>query len=265
MRSFGATTNRRECFFDMAGDWIKIEHATPDKPEIVKMSGILDMDQDAVTGKLIRLWIWADQNSEMGNGVTVTDSFIDRVTFCSGFSAALRNVGWLTGKNGCLTLPNFDRHNGQTAKDRANINRRVAKHRKKNNALPVTDVTLEPLQKPLPEKRREEKNNTTYLNACAEEINQFPSSVEEVEHYMKNQHVRPQDESELRKCAESFLDELQAVGWKNKQGIPLADWKPLARKSARIWFETSFNNRKSYPTKQSNVRMDNKGINIKPE
>lgn len=145
----------------MAGDWIKIEHATPDKPEVVKMASLLGIDQDAVVGKLIRLWVWADLNSVNGNDVTVTDSFLDRITFCSGFSVALRNVGWLTGKNSCLMLPNFDRHNGQTAKNRAITNRRVAKHRVKCNEETVTEVTDKPLQKSLPEKRREEFNPLT--------------------------------------------------------------------------------------------------------
>ena len=63
----------------MAGDWIKVEHTTPDKPEVVKLAGILGIDQDAVVGKLLRLWIWADQQSVSGNAITVTNSFLDRL------------------------------------------------------------------------------------------------------------------------------------------------------------------------------------------
>ena len=138
----------------MAGDWIKVEHTTPDKPEVVKLADMLGIDQDAVVGKLLRLWIWADQQSVSGNAITVTNSFLDRLVFCPGFAAGLVKVGWLNGRNGLLSIPNFDRHNGQTAKNRANTNRRVANHRKGRNDETVTDVTPEPLQKPLPEKRR---------------------------------------------------------------------------------------------------------------
>lgn len=144
----------------MAGDWIKVENTTPDKPEVVKMADVLGIDQDAVVGKLVRLWIWADENSIDGNGVSVTDLFIDRLTFQKGFALALRNVGWLTGKNSCLMLPNFDRHNGQTSKDRANTNRRVAKHRASCNGDGVTTQ----LQKPLPEKSRVEHNRRGVVN-----------------------------------------------------------------------------------------------------
>jgi hypothetical protein len=141
----------------MAGDWIKIEHTTPDKPEVVTMADLIGIDQDAVTGKLLRLWIWVDQQSVDGNAVSVTNSFLDRLVFCPGFAAAMRKVGWIEGRDSALTFPDLDRHNGQTAKQRAASNRRVAKSRS-CNAPAVTNVTLPPLQKPLPEKRREEKN-----------------------------------------------------------------------------------------------------------
>jgi hypothetical protein len=135
----------------MAGDWIKLEHATPDKPEIVNMSSILKMDQDAVFGKCVRLWIWADQQTVDGNALSVTEPFIDRLTFCPGFAAALRHVGWLSGREGRLMIPNFDRHNGQTAKNRAQTKARV--ERSRSTQCNATSVT-----KPLPEKRREKNS-----------------------------------------------------------------------------------------------------------
>ena len=44
----------------MAGEWIKIERSTMDKPEILRVARILGIDKDAVLGKLIRLWAWFD-------------------------------------------------------------------------------------------------------------------------------------------------------------------------------------------------------------
>ena len=76
----------------MAGDWIKTEHTLPDKPEIIRMAAMLDIDQDAVTGKLLRIWIWADQNSVSGEGIPVTCAFLDRLVDCKGFSAAMGAV-----------------------------------------------------------------------------------------------------------------------------------------------------------------------------
>ena len=157
----------------MAGDWIKIEHTTPDKPEVVGIAARLKIDQDAVAGKLLRIWIWADQNSVDGNAMGVTESFLDRLTGRRGFAAAMRHVGWLSGDDGTLTFPGFLRHNGASAKARADTNRRVAKHRKRN-----TNVTPEPLQKPLPEKRREEKSIEEAIASSPAAASQNPSQAE---------------------------------------------------------------------------------------
>ena len=115
------------------------------------MAEVLKIESDSVVGKLLRVWIWADQNSVDGNGVTVSDAFIDRLTGRKGFARAMRVCGWLEGENGCLSFPGFERHNGSTAKERASTNRRVAKHRKCNGVSVTKTVTRE-------EKRREEKN-----------------------------------------------------------------------------------------------------------
>ena len=143
----------------MAGDWIKIEMETPDKPEVVNMAAQLRLDQDAVTGKLFRIWTWADRNSVSGDGMPITAAFLDRLTNKKGFANAMRAVGWLMGDDGNLTFPGFSRHNGTTAKARAQNNRRVADHRGCNSPS-VTNVTVGPLQKALPEKRREDKEDT---------------------------------------------------------------------------------------------------------
>ena len=220
----------------MAGDWIKVEHITPDKPEVVKLAGILGIDQDAVVGKLLRLWIWADQQSVSGNAITVTNSFLDRLVFCPGFAAGLVKVGWLNGREGLLSIPNFDRHNGQSAKNRANTNRRVANSRKAHHERVAKtcneNVTLEPLQKPLPEKRRED--NTTTTTTTGREVCQFPKDVSEVDRFMDAQVLHPLGD-ELTRCAERFFNEQSAVGWRNRHGVPLADWRPMARQYAATW------------------------------
>ncbi|HAT7488649.1 TPA: hypothetical protein QCH64_002742 [Enterobacter asburiae] len=139
----------------MAANWIKVEVITPDKPEIFRLAEILKIDPDAVLGKAIRFWVWADQQTIDGNANSVTKNAIDRVAFMSGFADALITVGWLHESNGYLTLPNFDRHNGESSKKRALTNRRVSEHRKqkpKSNAKSVTNGE----RKTLPEEEEEE-------------------------------------------------------------------------------------------------------------
>lgn len=120
----------------MAGDWIKFEHATPDKPEIFRMAAILQIDPDAVLGKLARFWCWCDQQTVDGNSLGISESVIDRVTHQPGFSAALREVDWLQARSGSLAIPHFDRHNGHSAKARASASRKKARQRDKGYLSP---------------------------------------------------------------------------------------------------------------------------------
>jgi hypothetical protein len=118
----------------VAGDWIKVETTLPDKPEVLAIAGLLEIDPDAVVGKLIRIWSWADQHTVDGNAAGVTKSFIDRYTAVSGFADAMESVGWISFDGKRLAIPNFDIHNGQTGKARALTSRRVARHRGSGNA-----------------------------------------------------------------------------------------------------------------------------------
>lgn len=136
----------------MASSWIKVEVITPDKPEIFQIAEILNIDPDAVLGKLVRIWAWADQQTIDGNAGSVTRGVLDRISFITGFADALIAVGWLAYEDGKMVLPNFDRHNGESSKKRALTNRRVADHRKRE----TQKVTQPALQKALPEEEEEE-------------------------------------------------------------------------------------------------------------
>jgi len=166
----------------MAGDWIKIEITTPDKPEVIAIAARLRMDQDTVVGKLVRLWGWADLNSIDGNFLSISEQFIDRISQKKGFAAALRSVGWLHGKDGEISFPDFSRHNGKSAKLRAETARRVTNHRGKCNAKSVTNETagmvVDALQKPLPEKEKEylEREREEPAADFSKNVTPFPSA-----------------------------------------------------------------------------------------
>ena len=97
----------------MAGEWIKMEHTLPEKPEVMRMARILGIDPDAVVGKLVRFWGWVDGVSVDGVVDGVVDADIDSICRCSGFASACVAVGWLVMDNVAerATLPNFDNHN----------------------------------------------------------------------------------------------------------------------------------------------------------
>ena len=137
----------------MAGDWIKMQIGLDHSPEVIRLATALEIPETQVVGSLFKLWSWADQHTEDGNACGVTYFWIDRYISIDGFALALADVGWLSESDDGLLIPNFERHNGKSAKHRAKTNRRVSEHRKRNGAS-VTDRA----QKALPEKRREEKS-----------------------------------------------------------------------------------------------------------
>lgn len=138
----------------MRRSWIKIETNTPDKPEICVIASQLRLDADAVMGKLVRLWAWAELNVSDRNEVSVTMEFLDKVAGKKGFSAALEKAGWLQRKGDGLVFPNFERHNGRAAKGRAQTAMRVSRHRKRKNEAVAEEVN-EALEKPSLEAKNE--------------------------------------------------------------------------------------------------------------
>lgn len=146
----------------MAGDWLKIEKTLPEKPEVWQIAGILDLDPDAVVGKLIRVFSWFDEHTEYGNAPSVTELLLDRLVSVTGFTKALRVSGWIFTQGDEIVLRNFTRHNGKTAKTRATAQKRQEKYRHDN-------VTT----KCKPEKRREEKNIRDKKTCSIEPFNGF--------------------------------------------------------------------------------------------
>ena len=146
--------------------WIKFETSTSEKPEVWAIAQVLGIDADAVVGKLLRIWTWFDTQTVSGNAPSVTKALLDSKVCVSGFCQAMISVGWMIEEDGVICLPNFDRHNGKTAKNRALTSKRVAEHKasnakvtkrvtknfEKGNAPSVTSAL------PREEKRREENN-----------------------------------------------------------------------------------------------------------
>ena len=153
----------------MAGDWMKIELELPDKPEVHAIAGILSLDSDSVVGKLIRVWQWFDKHSTDGNVKNVTCALLDRIANISGFAEAMKKAGWLLVGDDQITIPNFEKHNGKTAKDRAETAIRVAKHRKIKAICGEIICNEKSVTETLLEKRREEKNKDQILSSSPPE------------------------------------------------------------------------------------------------
>ena len=102
----------------MAGDWLKMRVDLGDDPAVVAMSGNLDCSEFEVVGLLHRTWSWADRHTTDGTAPGITRAWLDRYTR-AGFAAALESVGWVGFSDAGIQFTNFERHNGQSAKTRA--------------------------------------------------------------------------------------------------------------------------------------------------
>lgn len=133
--------------------WLKFDVTTPEKPEVLAITIAMGWeDPDLTVGKLFKIWRWFDQHTVDGNAPSVTSALLDRLIGVTGLTQAVADAGWMIIHQGGLTLPNFETHNGKTAKDRALTAARVAnsKSNAKGNGPSVTGAL------PREEKRREE-------------------------------------------------------------------------------------------------------------
>lgn len=117
----------------MAGDWIKMRVDLADDPAVIGMANTLKMDEYQVIGRLHKLWSWADKHSVDGSVPHITGKWIDKHLEKAGFSSQMANVGWLVFDATGVTFPNFDRHNGKSAKSRAENTERARLSRKERD------------------------------------------------------------------------------------------------------------------------------------
>ena len=143
----------------MAGDWIKMRHNLETDPDVLWIAQTVGIDRFSVVGRLHMLWSWADQHSVDGCAISATNVFLDEHVCCAGFCNALRSVGWLSGEDWDLSFPNFVRHNGKSAKKRAQAQKTMAKRRSSEKQAPENVARFAQ-----PEKRREEKSNSISID-----------------------------------------------------------------------------------------------------
>lgn len=176
----------------MAGDWMKVEKATLDKPEVLQMACLLGVEPETIFGKLFRVWAWFDTHTEDGHAPTLTAALLDRIAGQNGLCKAMFEVNWLQKLDVGLALPNFDRHNGKSAKNRALAMARMKKSRAcygasvtkthKRYGASVTKASLE--------KRREENKKKKGVSFPAElDTEEFRSAWATYESYRTERNL----------------------------------------------------------------------------
>lgn len=143
----------------MAGDWIKVEQATVDKPEVLRLADLLGWDRRQALGLLVEFWCWLDKNLSASCPDFVrhiSKKSLDEVLHVQGFASSLEVIGWakFDDERSVMHIINAERHNGNTAKTRALDAKRKKEKRHENvremsGSQPDKNGTRE-------EKRREE-------------------------------------------------------------------------------------------------------------
>ncbi len=216
----------------MAGDWIKFQAATLDKPEVHAIAGDLRISPEAVIGHLLRVWVWADQQSLNGHALSVTLVTLDAVSRCDGFAKAMKKFGWLHGDDMDISLPNFDRHNGKSAKNRA-----LATERKQNERSRLNrdeNTTRE-------EKRRVKEKNTT----CSKRKRFSKPTPEDLRQYCETNGMNGQAIA----CIPDFLDFYESKGWL-VGNTPMKSWPHAFSR----WIRTNEKRPQTHPAANSGSR-----------
>lgn len=174
----------------MSLEWLKVAKATPDKPEILEIAEIHSIDHDAAFGKVFRVWSYFDEHTVDGYAPSATKVMLDRITGVTNFANSMIKVGWLIEENGFLCVANFEKHNGTTAKKRAQSASRMAKSRAKQGdqesyANSATDTQQKRHQEKEKEKEVTKKKPRAKAKKIETEIGDFALSEKDRENALR--------------------------------------------------------------------------------
>ena len=200
----------------MAGDWIKWTKGLSRKREVVAISARLGVSRYEVAARLMDVWEWADENTADGDVASVTKSFLDDIAGVTGFSDAMTSVGWLLDSGDGLHFPNFQRHNGQSAKQRALTADRMRKHRTTALRSERNKIVT----------REEKRRDTTIPISLSSQKSKFKKpNVVDVAIFCT--------ELKLKIDPQDFCDYYEAQGWRLSNGNAMKDWQAAVRRWAR--------------------------------
>jgi hypothetical protein len=114
---------------EMAGHWIKWEKGLTKKPEVMRIARALGISTYEAAASCMLVWEWADDVTTDGLVVGVTLEDVNQAAGIPGIGEAMQVAGWLIPSSTCIQFPNYARHNGKTAKQRSETNRRMTRMR----------------------------------------------------------------------------------------------------------------------------------------
>ena len=114
----------------MAGEWFAVDCCLESKPETAEILVATGEPVDAVVGRLVRLWAWAQLNSEDGS-LRGTPAVLAHVAGGDeAFWLAVEATGWIEFDGKLVKIAGWDKRFSQAAKKRMLDARRKAEERK---------------------------------------------------------------------------------------------------------------------------------------
>lgn len=179
----------------MAEAWLKVRHSLLRSAKVRALMRELRCKKHAALGLAVAWLVWIDEQTTDGQTHLLPDELDDEIGF-RGCAEALISIGWAAlGEDGCVYALEFGKHCGDSAKERAETARRVAKCKSKKKQ-PVTEEVTETcyqgneksLPNALPDKNRiyndkVELSSTVVTGAPAEPCATPPLSWEECGDY----------------------------------------------------------------------------------
>ena len=237
--------------------WYMAQTSLPDSREVAILCRVLGVSENEALGILHRWLAYINTQTEDGS-TGLLPCELDRVMHFRGCSAgalqpcsadalhgsnagvyaALEKCGWATLDDaGEVVAVDFDRHNSQSARKRVLCAARVAKSREKKRAEGCSAGALQPCSADaLPDKRRiyNKENGSTDVEP-KERRGARPSGAAEVDAYLSTLPVLKLTPDQRQRAAAAYFDEMESVGWVDKQGRNVWDWRAAARRWAASW------------------------------
>jgi len=115
--------------------WIKLQVTLPESPKVFRLARLLGVGRMEALGYAVRWFCWLD--SHCANGSTeLTEEEVDTLIGKSGITRAFCELEWTSvDAEGYVLVLEFDKHNGECAKKRAESQGRMAAMRERQKAL----------------------------------------------------------------------------------------------------------------------------------
>lgn len=215
----------------MSDDWIKVRKSVLASPRLVRAMSALKADRLRTIGGIVSAWCLLDEQTADGRLDHYTPEILDEIVGLPGLARAMEAAGWLIITENGLQAPEFQKHNGATAKRRAQDAARKMSARKADKC-PAPERTICGLEK---EKEKEKDTPLTPQGGDARahaparaRIAQAGMDEEWLKSLRANDHYSHLDvDHELGKCSAwcqangKALDRRRFINWLNGAHTPL--------------------------------------------